>query len=258
MKQVFDIRRFGFLLRVEALQNWRVAAIAASAIAGYLLLFSILGILTVGQGLDYRMWFHILMYAGGIFVASLSFTELGDKSRNEGFLLLPASLWEKYLLRLLKASLFMPLLTLFVYTIASLLAEGLTMYFSHEPFRPFWPFSRGNWPVVFRVLSSTVLLQSPFFLGAVWFKKTHMLKTLLSLAALGIIFGFVTTLALRVIFTSYFSGFRGISIDLDTFDSQPGGQYWRLIAKSMRFIAAPLCWFLAWLRLKEVQVSDGI
>jgi len=195
---------------------------------------------------------------GGTADASLSFKELHDKSQNTAFLLLPASALEKTLAPLLTTTVFLIVYLLAFTTAVSAAIEGLNWLLYHRTNDLFDPFARQVWGG----LRYYLVVQSWFFLGAAWFRRAHYLKTSFAimvgsfaLAAFGLLLGWVAgvvTLSgsgLQVLAQA--PPWRFSSATLDTFLGLSVGTLW--------FVVQPLfCWWLAWLRIRETQVSDGV
>jgi len=101
-----------------------------------------------------------------------------------------------------------------------------------------------------------------FFLGGAWFRRLHFVKTslVLTLLSLGLILFFA--LVVRLFFPEI-AMMEGRDIDLD-----PDALYRRyqgtiealgVLGRLLLFVGLPVfCSFVAWLRIRETQVSYGI
>ena len=122
----------------------------------------------------------------------------------------------------------------------------------NELFRPFDPRA-------WEVIRHFVGLQSVFFLGAAFFRKNHFWKTILSTIALcAACVGLVAVLGFLL--------FEGSGVVLDE------GEMYGIYLGRMRlfdlgadaaklayyFVLPVFCWFVAWLRVRETQVSYGV
>jgi hypothetical protein len=250
-------KRFWLLVRSDAIADYRFVAIVSAAIAGLMLLSA----LNAGSNAFsfYETWFTGLLFFGGQVIASFSFRELHDKTRNEAYLLLPASALEKTLARLFRSTVaFVAYLVVFT-TIASLVIEGIKWAVLGRANPVFTPFA----PAIWQRLDVFIVVQSLFFLGAAWFRRLHFVKTLAALTlapiALGIIGGTLLRLVLgerpEVAFSGLSErGFYNLYLAHQlAFDSA------FVALKVLVFVALPLfCWYVAWLRVKEAQASDGV
>lgn len=259
MNNVFDLRRSALLFRNNFLQLWRGTAVIAAVIAGIILVQALLpALFGFDNSISYTRFYGVVLPIWGIIAASLAFTEMHDKTKNTDFLLLPASALEKTVLRLLWISVVLPLFIIIVITLSSLVIEGLmTLLFQH-PFQAFNPFIREHWELMAQVIA----LQSVFFLGGAWFKKAHLVKTVLTMIVLSIIIVVIWAIFMRIRFPGHYTGFN-IDLDYLAMTKRRGflffEQHWKVIVNILCYgLLAPFCWIVAWLRLKESQISDGI
>jgi hypothetical protein len=120
---------------------------------------------------------------------------------------------------------------------------------------------------VWQMIGHYILLQSVFMLGAVWFKKGNFIKTVLALILFSIILSILSSLVAWIVFNDYFwtlvRGDFNFNIDLSTgFDIQRLEGFGRgafTLIKVLYFgLLAPVCWFGSWLKLKELEVHDGV
>jgi hypothetical protein len=252
----------GWLARRDLINDWRGTAIASGAVAGSMFLLVILQALFDGQtSMNYSSFLTGSLVIWGFISASLAFNSLHDKTRNESYLLLPASSVEKVLVRLLSVSVLLPIFIMILITLASVITETVTVLFFQLPFSPLNPF-QGRF---FRVIGYVVILQSVFFLGAAWFKKLHLIKTVFALILLAIIFGLLGAFSFRILFASFFEGFftqKAYDFDVEALMQLQYPALMRTLETSGKVVfyglLAPFCWVVAWLRVKETQSSDGV
>jgi hypothetical protein len=257
VNETLNWKRFWLLVRGDAIADYRFVAIVSAAIAGLMLLSALSA---QSDEFDfYESWFTAVLFVWGAVNASFSFRELHDKARNEAYLLLPASALEKTLARLFRSTIaFVAYLIVFT-TVASLVIEGIKWAVLGRTNPVFAPFA----PAIWERLDFFIVVQSLFFLGAAWFRRLHFVKTLavLTLAPialaivggtvlrlvlgenLGIAFSSVTERALYNFYLAHRLAFDSAFVALEI----------------IGFVALPLfCWYVAWLRVKEAQVSDGV
>ena len=120
-------------------------------------------------------------------------------------------------------------------------------------------------PEVWDAISTFLVVQSVFFLGAAWFRSLHWFKTVLSVSAIGIGLGVLALIAFRIFFADFFIGLLvpspGLYVALANIYSSNKDLYDAvcMIMIVIYFGAlAPFFWFVAWLRVKETQVSHGV
>ncbi len=109
-----------------------------------------------------------------------------------------------------------------------------------------------------------IVAQAVFFLGAAWFRKVQYVKTLLAIligivAFLGLIvlaFWLAGIIAFTAARTDPAGGPSRVAVAPNPFDWP---QRCRRSLNILAFFVLPLfCWFVAWLRVSETQVSHGV
>ena len=255
MNDNFSIQRLWWLLRADCASGYRTVAMVSGTLAGIILIASLIGFGPDGtaQGF-YLAWYGGMLYVWGIVASSRAFGELHDKTHNQAYLLIPASVIEKTLARLLAVTAGLSTYLLLFTTVVALLVAGIHSLLPGAGQGLFNPLDPQLWPVI----TGYLFVQSFYFLGAAWFRRRHFIKTSLvvTLAAIG--FGLFVLLVLRVVFAP-----EGIA-DLGSFIAR-AVESWRRLARMFEYVTAifaaglPVaCWCIAWLRVRETQVSDGI
>lgn len=248
MNEQFSARRLGLLIKNDVVDRYRSVLFVSATILAIMVINAVINGFSGAGGNSYAGWFPGMLFVWGTIVASHSFAELHDKSKNHAYLLLPASALEKTFARLLYGIVgFVPYLLVFT-TVASFVAEGISAGFFGRSNRPFNPFEPGVWLLI----QNFIVVQSFFFLGAAWFRKTHYIKTVMSLAVVAIGLSSLLGLLARIIFAPDFYNW--------TFPGElPALQGAWIAIRIAYFVALPiLCWSVAWLRVKETQVSHGV
>ena len=257
MNEVLNPRRLWLLVRSDLVADYRTDAIVCGTLTAVMLLISMF---TVVQGNEtpnyYLSWYYGGLFVWAPIVASFSFRELHDKARNEAYLLLPASALEKMLARLLGTTVVFFLFLLIFMSIASALIEGINWLVFGRRNGLFDASTEAVWAAVGLFLVNLSL----YFLGAAWFRKLHYIKTALALTviplALLCLAGFVGWMV--------FDGSGNFQIserEGRAFYLAYRGVFDALLAalKILFFVVLPLfCWYVAWLRVKETEVSHGV
>lgn len=260
MNETFDIHRLWLLIRADLVSDYRPMLMITATLAGLMLLGSMFTVYQDGQ----NEYYYFGWYAGALFIwgaigASLSFTELHDKTKNEAYLLLPASALEKTVARLLGATVIFLGFVLVFLTLASAIIESLNLAVFGRRNGFFNPFDQGVWVPVGWFLVAVSL----YFLGAAWFRKLHFVKTALTLTAIPIALSIFAMFVTRIVFGEIFTD---ISINL------PDANFYNYylahqglfdallwILKFAGFVVVPVfCWYVAWLRVKETETSHGV
>jgi hypothetical protein len=244
-----SLQRLAWVLRADVLRNYRSWLVATGTAAMVALAISLFGAYNGNVGDEfYLVFFSVALFGGGPLLTSQIFADMHGRATNTALLLLPASALEKTLSRLLLMT-----VGLFVYLAAftmvlSWVLEGINALVFSESRELYTPFD-GAW----LILPHYLVVQSLFFLGAAWFRKLNYIKTIGSLlliaCGLAAIAAGIGWLLGSVIWN------EGIRInDFETpFDLLTN------VAKIAYYFALPaFCWFVAWLRVTEAQVSHGI
>ena len=199
----------------------------------------------------------LIVFGWGPIAASHSFRELNNKSQNEAYLLLPASALEKMLSRLVLTIVIFPIYALVLVTLiawltsalrAALFGIGGPLFLPLEGFNPY-------------ILGLFLLHQSMFFLGAAWFQNHHFVRTILTLGIGSIGLVILIGVLIRIFLPELSDGGIGINIDPRDLAGVYSSVVGPLIAilKFVGFVVLPVfCWYVAWLRITETQVSYGI
>ena len=260
MKEPTSLRRLWLLIRNDAMADYRSVAITAGAIAGVMLLTSLLSVLR-GSGSPnfYMPWYYGLLFIWGAAVASFSFRELHDKTKNEAYLLLPASALEKTAARLLRSTVIFFVFLLLFMTVTSALIESFNSIVFDRRNGLFDASQREVWAPVGHFL----VVVSQYFLGAAWFRRLHFVKTAFALWVVTFLLACFAAILTGVAFDAWD---RSIEIDIDDGEAQAFfranetlfGGAWKLIRVFYYFVLPVFCWYVAWLRVKETQTSHGV
>jgi hypothetical protein len=255
----FAPRRLGLLLRNDIVGGYRTFLIQSAAIALFIVWANAMNAYFNAVPPDRFFWFSAVLLVWGAAVASRAFSELHDRTKNESFLLLPASALEKTLARLLLIMVGFFVYVLVFATAVSLLSEMLNLLAFGERNEFFQPFDRR----ILLLVGHFIVLQSLFFLGAAWFRKAHFWKTALSIILISFAYFGLAALLGFLLFHSYVDSY-GVRFD----EGEIYGVYLARMplidfgadaAKfAYYFVLPPFCWFVAWLRVRETQVSYGV
>ncbi|MFO7849794.1 MAG: hypothetical protein R6V67_07535 [Spirochaetia bacterium] len=264
MQEVFSWKRLFLCLKRDVKPNSRSIYVVFGALTGVLLIMSAAD-LFLGEGSpDYhREIFNSILFIGGFIFASGVFKEIHNKESNQAYLMLPASAVEKVLSRLLIVSAGWVLFTILWFTAFAALSEGLNSLIfgrSHELFTPF-----SAW--VWKQAAHYTVVQSVFLLGAIYFRKLHFFKTVLTGAACALVFSLLAGILVRLVFADYFTttliigNGEGISLISEELTAVFTGVSVRLapLKDFFYWVVFPLfCWTLVYIRFREVQVKDGV
>ncbi|MFO7729293.1 MAG: hypothetical protein R6V86_00870 [Spirochaetia bacterium] len=262
----FSLKRIELLLRRDITSGYKNVLIIIGALAAVLITFDVLNF-TLFQGQPeighHLSTFSTILFIGGFIVTSGIFKEVHQRESAQAYLMLPASPLEKTVSRILISNIGWILLTLLWYSAYSYLSAGITELMAGQHHYLFNPFQSRFWLII----ANYLVVQSIFLVGAIYFRKAQLFKTLLTLFAAGVIFSILMAVLVRVVFDPYFSGMFMIdNAELigPMFEDMPfrfqdsikvlmvirNVFYWGLLA--------PVAWLITYIRFREVQVKDAV
>ncbi len=264
LSKEFSLRRLYLCLRRDMKPNSRSSFVILGAAVGFLLIISALDIVAGDVSDDFHQGiFYPILIVGGFVFTSGIFKEMHHKETNLPYLMLPASALEKVLSRLLLVSLGWVLFSIAWYTLYSALSEGINMILFGKAHPVFHPFTVDVW----KAAAHYTVMQSLFLLGAVFFRKLHFFKTLLSLAAFTIFASLFAMLMVRIVFAGYFEGSlfidmgEGFEASMHILSRQMEhlGRIFLPVVRFLYWLVFPLfCWVLVYIRFREVEIQDGV
>ena len=244
------------LLRADLIQSRSSLSVAIAAVYGAALLVMVALAPTAGGWQPHGIFVPGILYVGGLVAISYSFVELGDPVRRSAYLLVPASTLEKVAARLALTLVAFPAAALMLYWATSVLGAGLGGLIWERSFEVYNPFTEETW----RLLTAYPMVHSVFFLGAVWFRKAVLFKTVLAVVVAQIGLAIVTAVIIRIVFFDFFQGigfepsmdFRLNGVDVGWLTS--GITAW-LGEVFTYLLFGPWLWVIAYLRLADTESS---
>ncbi len=259
---IISPNRLLYLLKRDILSNINTTLIVFGAATAVIYLISvIMAYNSAPSGQLYFSLFTNLLFAGGFIVTSMVFKEMHRKETAQNYLLLPASNFEKFFSRLLISTIGFALITVVGVTVISYLSEGVNSLIFKRHNVIFNPFTKTVW----LLMAHYLVAQSIFFLGAVFFRRYHFIKTINVIFLIQLSLSIIAVLFIRIIFFDFFDGFFGLNeisfqIQWDALKINPvtikvlftTGKilYW--------LVPAPLFWTISYFRLKEAEVKNAI
>lgn len=248
MNEQLSWPRLKWLLRNDLVHTARSALVISGTAALVALVVSFSGARDgdVGESaLFYRAFFISTLFAWGTVATSVCFSDLHGRRTNTAFLTLPASALEKTLSRLLIHTVGLVAYLLVLTTVLSWVLEGINTLWIGERRGFFSPLDELAWTLVPHYL----VAQSVFFLGAAWFRKMHFVKTV------GAVIAIVMCLAVFAVLVGWLLGLQ----EMAGFHAGDPIDWIVEVAPWAYYAALPLlCWYAAWLRVTEAQVSHGV
>jgi hypothetical protein len=213
-------------------------------------------------------WFVAMAY-GTIITAGI-FSELNFAERKIEFLMLPSSIFEKYFAKFIFTSICFFIIALGAYIFSAITVEVWNPEFRDgrlfERLFPLLTFSH-----IAEFLRKYIIFHSIFIFGAVYFRKLEFGKTISAYLGFVIFIVLYTSFISQIPFFSHiYNWFENPFIasnqtrfpDLTPESSLAVVQYRRftysILLLTIRYIVPLFFWSLAYLRLKESEVRDGV
>ena len=258
MTSSFSVYRLWSLMRSDFLAERRALTWAAGTFV-FVVLFLSLQQIQWGH-MDYSMYQKLYGYGlfiWGIFTTSRCFRVVHDPTRNEAYLLLPVSSLEKFFSRLLPVTvgigIFLPIFLFALTAIIELVS--IIIIGTRRPL--FNPFDIEIW----KLYGYYIIIQAPFFLGAIWFRRFNFLITSCAIILFYLLLVIAILITARItIGSTDWQDFLHFGIAHDTFHHLFTTN-WNFLAMVFWIVVAllpPVLWWITWLRLKEVQVDHGV
>ena len=256
MNEMISMHRLGRLVRNDSVRNFRtVMTVSALFVAIVAINNLVVPDIASVRNNFYVAWFAAVLFVWGLLATSRAFRDLHDKTRNEAYLLIPASSLEKTLARLLYLTVIFVLFLLGLTLLLSLALEAMNAALGRQHNVQFNPLDARVWKVVAQYL----IVQSYFFLGAAWFRRTHFVKTSLTITVTLIALLLIAFASTRLFLGSHWWNNIGSAIDTLYLAYRQFVDGILALAQLVAFIVIPaVCWYTAFLRVRETQVSDGV
>lgn len=258
----FNLKRILLLIKNDLFLHRSFFQISAAAVGGMLLILSSLDIILHASPAPntsfYMKYYALVLTVGGIIVTLKLFHDVKDEAKGAAWLTLPASLPEKFTSRLVLSTILFTVGVMILFFLTSLISEGLNRLITGSNHLLFNPLGKK----VFLKSINYYIVQSPFILGMVHFKKNPFIKTILSLVIYDFVFIISVVIALRIFFGGYFQELLSGSLDalivMLSDESVALTKIWSIITGTVHvaylYVLAPLCWITGYIRLKEKEL----
>lgn len=242
----FNLRRLYLIMRADVATIKGPIIITLVTLYSFLFLVNLLNNDNFISVNDSPTIFFLSLFFGGILLSSLGFKNYQFPNRGYFYLLLPASLLEKFLGRLLLTGIVYPVVLLLAYSLFYWFISLMVLISTGKLFFVNTLFSGLVWHAIY----TYIIIQAIFILGSSYFKKNALIKTLLSLFCLGIVI---------VILVSSFANITLHAVDIIHFVdwNKSAIVAVKISATFMHILSllvAPICWLLTYLRLQKIEV----
>ncbi|QEN09409.1 hypothetical protein EXM22_16010 [Oceanispirochaeta crateris] len=258
----FNTRRLLLLFKRDIIQSYKALLVTSGALFATILF---LLFVSTSNGASREIpegLFLSLLWIGGFIFTSICFRETHSSSQIHNWLMTPASPLEKFIEKLLLTTVFYVLALIIGFFLATCLNSLIYLIIFKQAVPLFNPAQSWVWLNI----SHYLVIQSIFFLGAIWFRKYNFIKTVLTINILQILLaltvGGIASLTYWGPIREFLNGnpdfFEQSSLimNLNFHHLNP------LLKNSLKLIyfvvVAPFFWFISWIRMREIEVKDGI
>lgn len=254
----FSPKRCCLLIRNDIFINRSRILITTAAVWVLLIFLSAWDKIGPNFPVFYQKYYFIILSFSGVVVFGGMFKDLHHKVKGADWLTTPASIFEKLVSRTLLGAVILTAGIMAVVFLSSLTSECVNYLLFGSCHPIFNPFREG----IFLNTIRYFILLSPLFLGAVYFKKSSLFKTFLSVSLYQVLFGLTVLFILRAVY--------GLSLVDFLFGFDPDGEFqsflfqlnglgpvWSVAKWTAKigfwWVLAPICWVTAYVRLKETE-----
>jgi hypothetical protein len=247
--QMNSITRIGRLVLNDIMLEGRGLLIAAASVTGAALLIFGVSPITVDADAFSGILFAAVLILGGCLHASGTLATLHRRDRAVDYLMLPATLPEKLISRLLQTGILYTVGTAVLCVVISLLSSGLRVALGRRGSGIFNPFTEQTLSTVLFYL----VFHASFLCGSAYFRTRAFMKTVL--VAVG--FALLTALYVSVLGRVVAGNMTGINFQALQSLSETDWTPWMKAAKgtgvALWYASAPFFWGITYLRMREVE-----
>lgn len=264
---VFHAPRFGAYFKKHIVDNYRLYLMSVIVLCGLILTVMLFAVFTSGNKkfTDGNPFYLVLLFITGLIFTGFSFNQFGDKPRGVDYLLLPASHFEKFLTAWLTTTVGFMIVYHLAFAVSVLIASGL-LTLRTDIVDSF------DWSHIFKkefivAFETWFLAHAVIMLGAVYFNKFSIIKTLFILILFIVLMGSLNMLMTNLLFGNRLAHwgsaipFYSVQIVAKPDDQFMYSQPLELPPYLLqtfdciwRFLLAPVIWTLAYFRLKDKEI----
>lgn len=241
--------RIGRLALNDVMLEGRGLLVAAASITGVALL--LWGVLPTS--IDAKTFssflFPAVLLLGGFIYTSGSLSALHQRDRAIDYLMLPATLTEKLISRILQSTVLYTIATVVLCVLISVLVSLVRLIFGREGVDPFNPFTRQ----VLQLVVAYLVLHAAFLCGSASFHTGAFVKTVL--VAMG--FGLLTALYLSLLGRIVIGNINVFDFAVWRETSKADWERWlavmKITAAILWYSSAPFFWGVTHLRMREIE-----
>lgn len=231
--QTFSLERIYKLSINDILTHRKLILIAIATIFVFLIVIPYHAVSNIGV-------YYFMLFAGGFVLTTRAFNDMHDYERAYRYLTLPCSNLERLVSKWLLTTIVYALGLLVLYYIFALFGYAVNLLIFKYSHKIYSPLNLDLWIVI----GKYIVLQAIILLGAVYFKKYALIKTLLAIGCFLIFIAIFSIIVTWINCPSCFFGSVTEQINIS------------IRGASMIFwiIVAPICWYITYLRITECEL----
>ncbi len=250
----FSFRRLWLLVKRDVLGAHRAITLTSLTVMGvYLVISGLLAFRDAHVGFP-KFAFELILTLGGMIVTSRSFSELYRPESASLYLTLPASTLEKFVGRFLLLTVGWSAFALAGMIVVSALSQVLNLFLFGQGTGLLNPFDAEIWSRI----GMFIVMDTLFLAGALYFRKNHLVKTLLSVVSFFFVLAAVAMFGFFLLFgrgdANYWAGEYTQRIRL-----MPFFESLKIAAQVFCWSVFPAFWLVfSFFRLKEAQIRNAV
>jgi len=253
----FSVKRFLKTISTDLLSNAQNLSLAAGSLCG-VLIFILSYYASVNEANHY--WpgiYSAVFFIAGLVVTGMLFGELSNKSRSFFYLLIPASIIEKFLSKIIIALVLFPVSLICLFFLISEAAGVLSAILFESEVSTFYPLN----DEFLKGLKFFFIFSPMFIFGSVYFNGQALLKTIVSIGVTVIVLYLIFAIEWKLLFWDH-SNFLSIKLSKEYMFTQAASKViyplfeFSIEAFSIfiKYIFAPLFIILSFIAFKEREV----
>lgn len=253
----FSVKRFLKTISTDLLSNAQNISLAAGSLCA-VLIFILSYYASIDEANHYwpGIYSAVFLFAG-LVVTGMLFGELSNKSRSFFYLLIPASIIEKFLSKIIIALVLFPLVMVCLFYVVSEVAGFLATITFESEVNTFYPLNEE----FLKGVKFFYIFSPMFIFGSVYFHGQSLLKTIVSIGLITITLYVILAIEWKMLFWDY-SNFLSISLSKEYMFTQATSKkiYPLLVYTTVffsifiKYLFAPFFLILSYIAFKEREV----
>lgn len=255
----FSFPRLGMLLRNDLQIFSRLVLYASLVLLGLMIalyMVQVQDVIEHGTAPPFfTEWFGTILMIGGFLLSSFAFYELANKQKGMSYLMVPASMLEKWLSRLLLTGPAFALYFWILFGVIALIAQGISQLLFGVQLEPFEWSGDTTWLLIrLYLVFQAFFVAGSVFLGRLAFLKTPVALAIVGFVMLGIMYLYLKALTWNISQPGWEIEFAGEYRNSAGMRAWVEGPMVKTLEGLFWWVLAPFFWVVSYLRLTEKEV----